>query len=110
MEQEEALLAAKRQEIIHQRWTTLLQYQQDTVTADSDFETFKKELAIQKQLCTEVLRQKEKILKAHQRELAEKDDEYSKAIARYGQEIEDLLTKMRIDIKALQEQYDVRTI
>lgn len=124
--QEEAGRAAARQEEIDRRWAHLLLAScappediHPSADGSNGTETVQnynngatpllvlyRELEEQRRACTAMLQHKNALVQEAQAQLTERDEEYVQAISRYGHEIENLLTKMRADSKALRDHYE----
>ncbi len=116
--QEEMGPAVARQEEIERRWGQLLLASSSSASASSESSTqeeehvvqaaavaLHRELEAQRLACTEMLRHKEAMVHEYQQQLTDKDAEYVQALTLYGEEIEALLTKMRVDSQALRDHY-----
>ena len=124
--QEEAGRATVRQEEIDRRWAHLLLAScappediHPSVDGSSSTEAVQngndgatpllvlyRELEAQRKACTAMLQHKNALIQEAQAQLTDRDEEYVQAISRYGHEIENLLTKMRADSKALRDHYE----
>lgn len=97
--QQEAFSSAKANAAIDMKWSELL-------TKDIPQELHR-DISIQNESCSAVIRSKDELIAEFQRQLRAKDEEYVRALRRQAEDINDLLARIRLEFKEMQAEYDM---
>ena len=97
--QEEAVRSGKQNAAVEMRWAELLDQNMP--------QELHKEIVSQKAACANIISSKDELIREFQQQLKSKDEEYVKALKQQADDIEEMLTRMRLEFKELQEEYEV---
>lgn len=95
---QEAFSSAKANAAIDMKWSELL-------TKDIPQELHG-DISIQNEACAAVIRSKDELIAEFQRQLRGKDEEYVRALRRQAEDVNDLLSRIRLEFKEMQSEYD----
>ena len=97
--QEEAVRSGKQNAAVEMKWAELLDQNMP--------QELHKEILHQKSACADIISSKDGLIREFQQQLKSKDEEYVKALKQQADDIEEMLTRMRLEFKELQEEYEV---
>jgi dynein regulatory complex protein 1 len=97
--QEEAVRSGKQNAAVEMKWAELLDQNMP--------QELHKEILQQKSACAHIIASKDGLIREFQQQLKSKDEEYVKALKQQADDIEEMLTRMRLEFKELQEEYEV---
>jgi dynein regulatry complex protein 1 len=99
MLQEEAISSGKLNAAIEMRWAELLELNMP--------QQLYQEIESQKKACGDIIASKDNLIREFKKQLKVKDEEYVKALKKYGDDVEELLRRTRKEIRELQQHYEV---
>ena len=96
--QQEALASAKANAAIEMKWAELL---------EKDIpQELHQEIQLQLDSCNSIIQSKDELIASFQTQLRGKDEEYVRTVRKQGEDIDQLLARIRQEFKELQSEYE----